>query len=107
MNADKSILSQPLSQDVWDVVAHFWHKQSVHDGGLSAARRVLPGQLLERAFCSCAELETLDAQHSEVPASAPARLRARCPHLRVFLHTPTPQPSPAPNSFCDSPEPSE
>ena len=66
--------------------------------------RVLPGELLERAFCGCAELETLDAQHSEVPPGAPLHLRACCPHLRVFLHTSAADPQPSPGRFSDSPE---
>ena len=73
-----------------------------------AARRVLPGQLLERAFCGCPALETLDAQHSEVPASAPERLRGTCPHLRVFLHTSAPQARPSDGgAFCESPDSSD
>ena len=79
----------------------------VLNGMLLAVRRVLPGQLLERAFCSCTMLETLDAQHSEVPASAPDRLHACCPHMRVFLHTPAPQAEPSGGAFCDSPETSD
>ncbi|CAL8472159.1 g11701 [Coccomyxa elongata] len=68
------------------------------------ACKVLPGQLLERAFCGCAGLETLDAQHSEVPPAAPVHLRACCPHLRVFLHTSAPEPQPPLGRFSESPE---
>jgi hypothetical protein len=42
---------------------------------------------MERNFCGCAQLEVLDAQHSEVPAGAMERLHRACPHLRTFLHT--------------------
>ncbi len=54
----------------------------------------------------CSKLEVLDAQHSDVPAGASARLHVACPALRTLLHTePVPQPPSRP--ILDSPEPSE
>ena len=54
----------------------------------------------------CRKLEVLDAQHSDVPVGASARLHVACPSLRTLLQTePVPQPPPRP--ILDSPEPSE
>lgn len=68
---------------------------------------MLPGPNLELTMEGCSRLEVLDAQHSEVPCGAGARLHEACPALRTLLQTEPPrQPAPRP-IILDSPEPSE
>ena len=68
---------------------------------------MLPGPSLELTMEGCSRLEMLDAQHSDVPSGAPARLAVACPALRTLLQTePAPQ-APPRGPIMDSPEPSE
>ena len=64
-------------------------------GRVTCACRMLPGPNLELTMEGCTRLEVLDAQHSEVPTGAGARLHEACPALRMLLQTaPPPQPPP-------------
>ena len=71
------------------------------------ACRMLPGPNLELTMEGCSRLEVLDAQHSEVPCGAGARLHEACPALRTLLQTEPPRPPPPRPIILDSPEPSE
>ena len=74
---------------------------------VACACRMLPGPNLELTMEGCRRLEVLDAQHSEVPCGAGARLHEACPALRTLLQTEPPRQPPARPIILDSPEPSE
>ena len=50
----------------------------------------------------CRRLEVLDAQHSDVPAGASARLHLACPALRTLLQT-DPRPAAVPAAHSGKP----